>query len=116
MFGPRTETARERVLLRMIEQLQRQNMELVNQVLYLSGRTWTPPPIFTALQEAGGIHPEEMWRTFNMGVGMVVVVPAGQADHATEVDGLRVRVRGLEALDGTPIVDVKPVLGPVDER
>lgn len=28
-----------------------------------------------------------------------------------EVDGLRVRVAGLEAIDGTPIVDVKPVLG-----
>jgi tRNA-Thr(GGU) m(6)t(6)A37 methyltransferase TsaA len=28
-----------------------------------------------------------------------------------EVDGLRVRVRHMEALDGTPIVDVKPVLG-----
>lgn len=32
------------------------------------------------------------------------------------VDGLRVRVAGLEAIDGTPIVDVKPLLGPVDER
>ena len=28
----------------------------------------------------------------------------------TEVDGCRLRVRSLEALDGTPIVDVKPVL------
>jgi tRNA-Thr(GGU) m(6)t(6)A37 methyltransferase TsaA len=40
--------------------------------------------------------------------------------HRVEVaaiDGTRVRVRGLEALDGTPIVDVKPVLSPrVDER
>jgi tRNA (Thr-GGU) A37 N-methylase len=27
------------------------------------------------------------------------------------VDGLRVQVRNLEALDGTPLVDVKPVLG-----
>jgi tRNA (adenine37-N6)-methyltransferase len=26
------------------------------------------------------------------------------------VEGARVRVRGLEAVDGTPIVDVKPVL------
>jgi tRNA-Thr(GGU) m(6)t(6)A37 methyltransferase TsaA len=34
----------------------------------------------------------------------------------TAIDGLRVRVRNLEALDGTPIVDVKPVLGPADER
>jgi tRNA-Thr(GGU) m(6)t(6)A37 methyltransferase TsaA len=29
------------------------------------------------------------------------------------IDGLRVRVRPLEAIDGTPIVDVKPVLRPV---
>ena len=33
-----------------------------------------------------------------------------------ELDGLRMRVSGLEALDGTPVVDVKPVLGGVDER
>jgi tRNA-Thr(GGU) m(6)t(6)A37 methyltransferase TsaA len=32
------------------------------------------------------------------------------------VDGLRLRVRDLEALDGTPILDVKPVLGGVHER
>jgi tRNA-Thr(GGU) m(6)t(6)A37 methyltransferase TsaA len=36
--------------------------------------------------------------------------------EVTAIDGLRVRVRNLEALDGTPIVDVKPVLGPIDER
>ena len=33
-----------------------------------------------------------------------------------EIDGLRLRVRDLEALDGTPIVDVKPVLRGVGER
>jgi tRNA-Thr(GGU) m(6)t(6)A37 methyltransferase TsaA len=32
------------------------------------------------------------------------------------VEDLRIRVRNLEALDGTPIVDVKPVLGGIDER
>ena len=32
------------------------------------------------------------------------------------VDGLRVQVDHLEAIDQTPIIDVKPVLGPVDER
>jgi tRNA-Thr(GGU) m(6)t(6)A37 methyltransferase TsaA len=32
------------------------------------------------------------------------------------IDGTRMRVSGLEALDGTPVVDVKPVLGPVEER
>lgn len=34
----------------------------------------------------------------------------------TEIDGVRVRVDHLEALDGTPIIDVKPVLGAVSER
>jgi tRNA-Thr(GGU) m(6)t(6)A37 methyltransferase TsaA len=33
-----------------------------------------------------------------------------------EIDGLRLHVSGLEAIDGTPIVDVKPVLGSIDER
>jgi tRNA-Thr(GGU) m(6)t(6)A37 methyltransferase TsaA len=32
------------------------------------------------------------------------------------IDGLRLRVRDLEALDGTPIVDVKPPLRHVGER
>jgi tRNA-Thr(GGU) m(6)t(6)A37 methyltransferase TsaA len=32
------------------------------------------------------------------------------------VDGLRLRVRDLEALDGTPIVDIKPVLRSIGER
>ena len=33
-----------------------------------------------------------------------------------EIDGLRLRVANLEALDGTPVVDVKPLLATVDER
>jgi tRNA-Thr(GGU) m(6)t(6)A37 methyltransferase TsaA len=33
-----------------------------------------------------------------------------------EFDGHRLHVSGLEAIDGTPIVDVKPVLGSIDER
>jgi tRNA (Thr-GGU) A37 N-methylase len=30
--------------------------------------------------------------------------------HVTAIDGRRVRVRNLEALDGTPIIDIKPML------
>src|SRR5215470_17175486 len=37
--------------------------------------------------------------------------------EVTAVDGLRLRVRSLEAVDGTPIIDVKPVLaGEIDRR
>ena len=32
------------------------------------------------------------------------------------VDGLRIQVGGLEALDGTPVIDVKPVLDKAAER
>jgi tRNA-Thr(GGU) m(6)t(6)A37 methyltransferase TsaA len=32
------------------------------------------------------------------------------------IDGARMQVADLEALDGTPVVDVKPVLGRIDER
>jgi tRNA-Thr(GGU) m(6)t(6)A37 methyltransferase TsaA len=33
-----------------------------------------------------------------------------------DIDGPRLHVSGLEAIDGTPIIDVKPVLGSIDER
>lgn len=32
------------------------------------------------------------------------------------IAGSRIRVSGLEAIDGTPLLDIKPVLGPLDER
>ena len=37
-------------------------------------RSWTPPPIFTLIQELGNVADAEMYRTFNMGIGMVLVV------------------------------------------
>lgn len=43
------------------------------------------PPVFGWLAEAGGVAEAEMLRTFNCGVGMVVVVAADQADHVASV-------------------------------
>jgi phosphoribosylformylglycinamidine cyclo-ligase len=40
---------------------------------------WTPPKIFSALQEWGRVTQEEMFRVFNMGIGMVLIVAAAQA-------------------------------------
>jgi len=37
---------------------------------------WDPPPLFTHLKELGGLDHDEMFRTFNMGIGLVAVVPA----------------------------------------
>ena len=39
------------------------------------------PPIFALLQERGEIADDEMFRTFNMGIGLVLVVTREQCDH-----------------------------------
>jgi len=40
--------------------------------------TWKPQPIFALMQQLGNIDDLEMHRTFNMGVGLVIVAPPGQ--------------------------------------
>jgi phosphoribosylformylglycinamidine cyclo-ligase len=42
---------------------------------------WQVPPIM-ALIARGGVAPREMYRTFNMGLGMIIVVPAAAAADA----------------------------------
>jgi phosphoribosylformylglycinamidine cyclo-ligase len=42
--------------------------------------TWTPQPIFQLLQSRGAISDDEMLRTFNMGIGLLLVVAAEEAE------------------------------------
>jgi phosphoribosylformylglycinamidine cyclo-ligase len=42
--------------------------------------SWPTPPIFTLIQRLGKISPDEMFRTFNHGIGMIAIVAANQAD------------------------------------
>ncbi|HEX6038337.1 phosphoribosylformylglycinamidine cyclo-ligase [Longimicrobium sp.] len=42
--------------------------------------SWTVPPLFRVLQREGGVERDEMFRAFNMGVGMVAVVAKDDAD------------------------------------
>ncbi|WP_230969199.1 phosphoribosylformylglycinamidine cyclo-ligase [Nitrogeniibacter aestuarii] len=53
----------------------------------LRADAWQMPPLFQWLQGAGNIEPKEMYRTFNCGIGMCVVVAA--ADAATAAQALR---------------------------
>lgn len=48
----------------------------------INGKSWQWPAIFNWLQQQGNISRHEMYRTFNCGVGMIVVVPAAQLDNA----------------------------------
>ena len=43
-------------------------------------RSWDVPPLFRVLQDAGQVPLDEMFRAFNMGVGMIVVGPESAAD------------------------------------
>ncbi len=45
---------------------------------------WPRPPVFQWLQQAGNVAEDEMWRVFNCGIGMVVVVAAAHAKAAAE--------------------------------
>ncbi|MEI6126637.1 MAG: phosphoribosylformylglycinamidine cyclo-ligase [Pseudomonadota bacterium] len=50
---------------------------------------WTVPPIFTFLQEKGGIDEAEMLRTFNNGIGMVLMV------KSADEEDILLRLKGL---------------------
>ena len=51
------------------------------------------PPIFELIQKAGGIPERDMFNTFNMGVGMSVVVSKEDADAALDI----LRAQGEDA-------------------
>ncbi len=69
---------------------------------------WQPPAIFRLIAEGGPVARDEMFRTFNMGIGMILVVSSGSSD---EVEG-SLRARGetcfrlgeLVAGDGVTLV------------
>ncbi|MHA6723062.1 phosphoribosylformylglycinamidine cyclo-ligase [Sphingomonas sp. RS2018] len=47
---------------------------------FVDAGAWEQPRLMAFLQAQGGIEPEEMARTFNCGIGMVVIVGPGDAD------------------------------------
>lgn len=51
--------------------------------------SWEMPAIFRALQDGGNIDDEEMFRTFNCGIGMVLAVPN------RDIDEIMIRLSGL---------------------
>jgi len=43
--------------------------------------TWEVPPVFNTLQEMGNIEEKEMFRVFNMGVGMILIAPEKESEE-----------------------------------
>jgi phosphoribosylformylglycinamidine cyclo-ligase len=63
--------------------------------------TWTLPPVFRYLAELGRVDRHELELAFNLGVGMMAVLPAGQADAAIAL----LDERGLTAWRAGVIVE-----------
>ena len=54
-------------------------------VMTIDKASWEWPELFKLLQKEGGVDQFEMYRTFNCGVGMVLVVDAAEADKTVEL-------------------------------
>jgi phosphoribosylformylglycinamidine cyclo-ligase len=53
--------------------------------------SWEKQPIFAMMQRIGGIDGEEMHRVFNLGIGLVIIAPAGLlSELATKMTPFRV--------------------------
>ena len=46
----------------------------------IDAEAWTVPPIFNLLKEWGNVDWHEMYRTFNMGIGMIIIASADEAE------------------------------------
>ncbi|WP_404399530.1 phosphoribosylformylglycinamidine cyclo-ligase [Idiomarina seosinensis] len=51
----------------------------------IDGNSWDWPVIFDWLKDNGNVNMKEMYRTFNCGVGMVIVVPQEKAEQAVQL-------------------------------
>ena len=70
--------------------------------------SWRLPPVFRWLAAQGGVEAREMLRTFNCGLGMLIVVEAERADAVRDALSAAgetpITVGVLEARTGDPVV------------
>jgi phosphoribosylformylglycinamidine cyclo-ligase len=71
---------------------------------------WNIPPVFDVIAKLGAVARDEMYRVFNMGIGLILVVPPDAADvvmrRAIALGAPAYRIgRILSAKDGEPLVE-----------
>ncbi len=65
---------------------------------------WEVPEVFSALMEWGGIKEKEMFDTYNMGVGMVYILPENQVEAAIEYNDDAFVIGRVKDSDGIAII------------
>ena len=78
----------------------------------IDSRAWPEPPVFAWLMRAGNVARSEMWRTFNCGIGFVLIVPQeAAADAIAQARGLGLPAWDIgmveAAVDGAPRVHIE---------
>ena len=71
--------------------------------------TWEPPPIFGRIAEGGNISAAEMFRVFNMGIGLVAIVPAEKLAAARSAVPTAIVIGQIERRDGREAVALRGV-------
>jgi len=59
----------------------------------LSRNSWPEPPIFGIIKKTGNLSDKEMRKTFNMGIGYILVVDSGKSEKSIEI----LRKNGFDA-------------------
>lgn len=71
---------------------------------HLDTQAWHLPPIFTILSEIGNVDREEMYRIFNMGLGMVLICSPSDAEGvALNIPGAKIVGEVIPFVDGSRI-------------
>ena len=70
--------------------------------------SWSVPPLFTLIRSQGNVSDTEMYRAFNMGIGMLVVVPPNDAAQALSHLGTDARQVGEIVARGNEPVELLP--------
>jgi len=79
-------------------------------------RSWPVPPVFDLIQKLGPVRREEMYRTFNMGIGFILVAPAEQSEaiiadlsedrlEAWQIGEIVSGEKGLKFIPADPVQD-----------
>ena len=78
---------------------------------YIDAASWSLPPVFRFLRKHGGVEPLEMARTFNNGIGLVLIVAASDAEEVIKkLEGGSSSVYRIGEVTSKPGVEMRNVL------
>lgn len=72
---------------------------------FIQKHSWNPQPIFGLIQKTGNIDEEEMFHTFNMGVGMILVVPEDSVKKIQALISEAITVGGIQKGNNSVVIE-----------